>query len=115
MAAGFGVSDHDVVARSEVHSACLCCSDFMHYFFFSLLTYFLFFYFDFFIHGQVTCVVIPREHAQLLSPASSWRHEPGDLALVERLLQLKVIKVSFLPFSSTSPEFLMFQYSAVKE
>lgn len=55
--AGFGVSDHDVVARSEV-----------------------------------TCVVIPREHAQLLSPASSWRHEPGDLALVERLLQLKVIK-----------------------
>ena len=49
---------------------------------------------DFFNPRQVSCIVIPHEQAQLLSPASTWRHEPGELAPVERLLQLKCIKVS---------------------
>ncbi|KAG0580858.1 hypothetical protein KC19_4G205700 [Ceratodon purpureus] len=47
---------------------------------------------DIIAHSEVSCVIIPHEQAQFLSPASTWRHEPGDLALVERLLQLKYIK-----------------------
>lgn len=47
---------------------------------------------DLIARSEVCCIVILHEHAQLLSPASTWRHEPGDLAPVERLLQLKVIK-----------------------
>lgn len=43
---------------------------------------------------QVWCLLIQHEQAQLFTPASTWTHQPGDLSLVERLLQLEFIKVS---------------------
>nr|XP_024385795.1 uncharacterized protein LOC112287225 isoform X2 [Physcomitrium patens]PNR46979.1 hypothetical protein PHYPA_014099 [Physcomitrium patens] len=47
---------------------------------------------DIIARSEVTCILIKHEKAHLLSPASTWRHEPGDLSIVERLLQLKFIR-----------------------
>jgi acyl-coenzyme A thioesterase 1/2/4 len=47
---------------------------------------------DIIARSEVSCVVILHEHAPYLSPASTWRHQPGELSVVERLLQLEFIK-----------------------
>lgn len=47
---------------------------------------------DIVARSEVSCLVIQHGQAQLLSPASTWTHQPGDLSIVERLLQLEFIK-----------------------
>ncbi|KAG0591588.1 hypothetical protein KC19_1G186200 [Ceratodon purpureus] len=48
--------------------------------------------YDIVARSEISCVVIRHEQAHLLSPASTWRHPPGELSVVERLLQLEFVK-----------------------